>query len=213
MPRDWWSVLTTGLLLVSVACHAHHRPLTFRANGPDPAAEFRWDAADDPYLAEFRARWSLERLRGATDLDTVRAVSRWAHALWKHDGSNVPKKSDPLSILAEVAAGKRFRCVEYAIVVKGALSALGVPARVVGLMRRNVETRIAGAGHVVVEAYLRERGAWVMVDPQWNAIPFDGELSLGAVALQERVALRARGLRYEGLPRRQWSRYSRWIAP
>ena len=175
--------------LLGLACHHLPPRLDFAAPTTEPGPVFIWDAANDPYLAELRATWSLERLRGPTDLDTVRAVNGWVSSLWQHDGDSVPKQSDPASILAEVRQGGRFRCVEYAIVVKGRLSALGIPSRVLGLMTSDVETRRSGAGHVVAEAYLRDRRAWVMVDGQWNAMPFLrgaplSELSVRVVSLR-----------------------------
>lgn len=53
---------------------------------------------------------------------------------------------------------KRFRCVEYSIVAAGALNALGIPARTVGLRTKYVETELWSAGHVVAEAYLKDLG-------------------------------------------------------
>jgi hypothetical protein len=98
-------------------------------------------------------------------------------------------------------------------VLKGSLSALGIPSRELGLMRRDVETRTAGAGHVVVEAYLRDRSAWIVVDPQWNAAPFLGDQPLSAVLLQDALARGDPNLRFEGLPRSRWNEYQRWISP
>jgi hypothetical protein len=203
------SVTGSGMI---VRHHLPPRP-DFAAPTTEPGPVFIWDAANDPYLAELRATWSLERLRGPTDLDTVRAVSGWVSSLWQHDGESVPKQSDPASILAEVRQGGRFRCVEYAIVVKGCLSALGIPSRVLGLMTSDVETRRSGAGHVVAEAYLRDRRAWVMVDGQWSAVPFLRGAPLSAVGLQEALASSPADVTFEGLPVSRWRSYQAWVAP
>lgn len=199
--------------LLGLACHHLPPRLDFAAPTTEPGPVFIWDAANDPYLAELRATWSLERLRGPTDLDTVRAVNGWVSSLWQHDGDSVPKQSDPASILAEVRQGGRFRCVEYAIVVKGRLSALGIPSRVLGLMTSDVETRRSGAGHVVAEAYLRDRRAWVMVDGQWNAMPFLRGAPLSAVGLQEALASSPADVTFEGLPVSRWRSYQAWVEP
>ncbi len=206
-------LLTSLAGMLSLACHRLPPRLTFAEAATEPGTEFIWDAADDPYLAELRTSWSLERLRGPTDLDTVRAVNGWVSGLWQHDGDSVPKQSDPIAILAEVRQGARFRCVEYAIVVKGCLSALGIPARVLGLMTSDVETRRSGAGHVVAEAYLRDRKTWVMVDGQWNAIPFLRGTPLSAVGLQAALASAPAEVTFEGLPVSTWRSYRAWVAP
>jgi transglutaminase-like putative cysteine protease len=106
-----------------------------------------------------------------------------------------------------VQEGERFRCVEYARVIHGALSSLGLQSRIVSLYRASPESTTKS--HVVVEAYLPEAGRWVFVDGQWNAIPvLDGE-PLNAVELQRAVARDAAGLSfYDQGPLR---RYQRWI--
>ncbi len=177
---------------------------------PVPAAEER-----GAYLARLRAEYRLDTVvAGAgSDLERVRRMSRWARRQWEHNGSNEPARPDPLSILAEARTGRRFRCVEYAEVLAAALSAVGVPARVLGLQRADIETASSGAGHVVAEAYLADRGRWVLVDGQWDVIPFRGAEPLNAVELQRALAERAPDLRVESLSGTGTRRYSRWIAP
>ncbi len=147
-------------------------------------------ATDDPYLAQLRVRHNLDTLveGSATDLERILAVSTWVNGLWMHDGDNQPSSSDPLTIIAEAEQGSRFRCVEYAIVLEGALNALGIPARRVGLKTADVETRPSGAGHVVVEAYARDLQKWLLVDPQFNLIPVADGVPLHALELQQALA-------------------------
>jgi hypothetical protein len=152
---------------------------------PPPAAagaEFSWSAPGEPYLVQLKAEFGLaEVVAGATDkFGVVQRLSGWTRSRWEHDGWAEPEKSDPLSILREAAAGKRFRCVEYGAVLAGALTAVGVRARTLGLMTRDVETRESGAGHVAVEAFLDDLGKWIMIDPQWDAIPTRGGVPLNA---------------------------------
>jgi hypothetical protein len=167
------------------------------------------------YLARLRADYGLDGVvaGAASDLERVRRLSRWARQQWEHNGSNEPARPDPLSILAEARAGRRFRCVEYAEVLAAALSAVGVPARVLGLQRADVETARSGAGHVVTEAYLRDQRRWVLVDGQWDVIPFRGGEPLNAVGLQRALAERDPALRVESLSGTGTRRYARWVAP
>lgn len=167
------------------------------------------------YLARLRQEYRLDSVvaGSGSDLDRVRRMSRWARRQWEHNGENEPAHPDPLAILAEARSGKRFRCVEYAEVLAAGLSAIGVPARVLGLQRADVETARTGAGHVVAEAYLADRGRWVLVDGQWDVIPFRGAEPLNAVELQRALADRAPDLRVESLSGTGTGRYARWVAP
>jgi hypothetical protein len=203
--------------------HPALRPLTFAAT--DSVSEtggMRQDRSVAPvprqdraeYLAQFRGMYALDSVvQGArSDRDKVRLLSRWVRSKWEHNGSNLPKHPDPISILAEAKTGQRFRCVEYAEVLAAALSAVGVPARVLGLQTADSETRKSGAGHVVAEAYLGELGKWAMVDGQWDVMPVLGDTPLNAVELQDAIARRVPGLHVESLSGATTDRYVRWIA-
>jgi hypothetical protein len=146
---------------------------------------FLWSSPDDPYLAQMRSEFGLEQVvAGAVDrFDEVKRLSRWTRTKWEHDGWAEPGKNDPISILREAATGKRFRCVEYGIVLAGALNAVGIPARQLNLKTRDVEMRELGAGHVVVEAYLIDLGKWIMIDPQFDAIPTLADSPMNALEL------------------------------
>ncbi|HEV2705472.1 MAG TPA: transglutaminase-like domain-containing protein, partial [Pyrinomonadaceae bacterium] len=119
----------------------------------------------------------------------------------------------PISILEEAKQGKRFRCVEYSAVLAGALNAVGIPARVLGLKTEDVETRESGAGHVVTEAYLADKKKWIMVDGQWDVIPTLKGQPLNAVELQEALAKNAKGLGVESLSGADAKKYFAWVAP
>jgi hypothetical protein len=171
-------------------------------------------AATDAYLVRMRTTYALDTLlkEKTTEYEKVRAVGTWVHSRWAHDGGNEPVKSDPISILEEAAAGKRFRCVEYASVLSASLNALGIPARVLGLMTADAATRPSGAGHVVVEAWLADRGKWMMLDPQWDAAATLRGVPLNAVEFQSALASRAADLRIDVRVDRP-ERYREWIAP
>ncbi len=163
-----------------------------------------YSSPDDPYLERLRDVHDLDGLIAgtSTDLDRILAVSTWVNALWQHDGDNQPSSSDPLTIIAEAKQGNRFRCVEYAIVLDGALKALGIPARRLGLKTADVETRTSGAGHVVVEAYSRDLQKWLLVDPQFNLIPMVDGVPLNALELQRALASEKR-VSYKSVSRRR----------
>lgn len=169
----------------------------------------------DAYFAQLRREYPLDSVvAGATtDLERVRRMSRWVRTRWEHNGSNEATRSDPLAILAEARTGKRFRCVEYAEVLAGALSAVGVPARVLGLQRADVETATRDAGHVVAEAWLADRRRWVLVDGQWDVIPFLGDEPINALELARALDASTPGLRVTSLSGTSSPLYVRWVRP
>lgn len=171
-------------------------------------------SAEEPYLTRLRETYKLaDVVAGATtDYERVRAVSRWVRTRWNHNGSNTPEKNDPISILEEAAAGKKFRCVEYAAVLAAALNSIRIPARVLALATEDVETRESGAGHVVAEAWLADRQAWIMVDGQFDVIPLLDGRPLNAVELQRALAGGAKGLSVASLSETKAERYFDWVA-
>ncbi|HEY6565393.1 MAG TPA: transglutaminase-like domain-containing protein, partial [Pirellulaceae bacterium] len=171
-------------------------PLRFNNEPWQSSRSFQWNDPTSPYLTRLRTEFKLDQVvAGRTsDYRRTQAVCHWVRGRWEHNGSNEPRRPDPISILQEATEGRQFRCVEYAIVLSGALSSLGIPARVVGLMTEDAETRTSGAGHVVAEAYLPDRQRWIMCDGQWDVIPLLDGKPLSALGLQEALADRAPGL-------------------
>jgi len=217
-----------SLLLCAALCVAGLARPAFGQKGAPPARTlkftdervtlpftFRRSAPDDPYLKRLREEYALEELvKGKrSEYEKVRAVSRWVRTRWEHNGSNMPEKPDPISILEEAKQGKRFRCVEYSAVLAAALNAVGVRARVLSLLTEDVETRESGAAHVVAEAYLADRKKWVMVDGQWDVIPTLKGRPLGAVEFQRALAKREKGLGVDTFSGASADGYFEWIAP
>ena len=73
----------------------------------------------DPYLNKLRTTYKLDELVAGKngDYEKVQAVCHWVRSRWEHNGNNEPKKNDAISILQEAEQGKRFRCVEYSVVL------------------------------------------------------------------------------------------------
>jgi hypothetical protein len=113
--------------------------------------EIIMDDPNEPNMVKLRKIYSLEELvsQAVDDYEQLRLILAWVQKRWEHHGDNTPSKSDPLTILKEVSEGKRFRCVEYAIVLAGCTRSLGMPSRRLALKRSDVETAESGAGHVV----------------------------------------------------------------
>lgn len=171
--------------------------------------------AQDRNLKVLRETYGLDSLLRNTrdDAEAVRNVVHWVHTRWTHDPDNRPSRGDALTILREANEGKRFRCVEYAIVTTACLNAVGYKARTVGLYSRDVESAPVDAGHVGTEVYLNDFHKWAFVDAQWDVLPSLYGFPLNAVELGEAIARREPDLKIlsrSGVTRES---YTTWIAP
>jgi predicted Ser/Thr protein kinase/transglutaminase-like putative cysteine protease len=170
---------------------------------------------DDPHLTALRTQYGLDKVVAGTadDYEQLRRLVKWTHDRWQHVGNNTPSKPDPLTILAEAAQGRQFRCVEYAVVLAGCAQALGIPARTLGLRREDVETAQSGAGHVVAEVWLKSRNKWVFADGQWDAIPEKDGTPLNAVEFQDAFAHNVPGLKIRSSSDSDTRSYLAWVMP
>lgn len=168
--------------------------LNFEQTCPDSSdfkPNFKFENLEDPYFQKLRTKFKLDELvkNCSTELEKVLVITNWVSHLWEHNGWNIATKPDAFSILQEVIEQKKqFRCVEYSIVTNGCLNAIGIQSRILGLSSSDVETRKYGAGHIVIEAYLKNLNKWIMVDAQANAIPVLNNIPLNAVEFQKALA-------------------------
>jgi hypothetical protein len=148
------------------------------------------DTLNNVFLRELRNEYKLLELtqNKSSDIDKVLSVLNWTHKQWEHSGSNEPSKSDALTILKEAKNGKKFRCVEYGIVLTSALQSLNFKARVVGLKTADVETKKYGAGHVLAEVWIPQFNKWVLIDAQFNVLPTLDNIPLNAVEFQQAIS-------------------------
>ncbi len=156
----------------------------------------------ESYSAELRTWFELDSRmpRAPTDLERARAICASVHGRWTHSNDDEPSRNDPITILREASRGKRFRCVQFGIVLAGALSAFGMPSRVVAMMSRDVETRESGASHVVAEAWIASLGKWVLLDAQENAVFLQGDVPLNCAEVAARMGEPDLQVRIPGLP-------------
>ena len=193
------------------------RPLDF-AFAPDrPDVAFRWNHPHDPYLREIRAAFGA--IAGSSDdlrpggVHTLRSVVDALRHAGRHDGRAAPATSDPLDLLRRWRTGEAFRCVEFSIAAAACFAAAGLAARVVELMRDDVERRRSTAAHVVCEVFLEERQGWVLVDPQHGAIPLLAGHPVSAVALQRAIAARSAPLSLDDAGGVDAAAYFAWLSP
>lgn len=140
--------------LVNISPSDKLKEITFTSEAPDERYRFFYaDTTGNVYLRELRSVYQLDKLVADEkgDIGKITGILEWTSRQWSHNGSNVPSKSDALTILKEAREGKQFRCVEYGIVATAALSSVGMKARTIGLKTRDVEKVRRGAGHVLTE--------------------------------------------------------------
>jgi hypothetical protein len=138
--------------------------------GPTDLSAFAWDDLQDTLTDSLRRRFDLTELvsGGESEFDRFLLVLDWVSHQWNHNGNQGAKSQNALGILDEVAQGGQFRCVEYGFVLANCLSALGYPARVVGLQRQGVAFG-SGKGHVCCEVWSNQFNKWVLLDGQNDA--------------------------------------------
>lgn len=191
------------------------RILTWDDTAATPAFELLIPGPGDPSLQQLRREYELDKIVAGTanDYERLQRMVKWTHDRWKHSGDNTPSKADPLTILEEAKAGKRFRCVEYATVITSCAQALGMPARQLALKREDAATAESGAGHLVAEVWLDGLEKWVFVDGQWDAIPeLDGR-PLNAVEFQDAIGRKTPGLKIRSASNTREDAYLYWVAP
>ena len=214
--RQFYVLLEDGKYALTEVKGFNYQPVAYDAAPKEPAYRFWYETGEsNPYLEKLKTQYGIQALVQGLASDSARAlrVLKWAHDQWKHNGDNQPKKNDAISILEEVKEGKNFRCVEYGIVTTAALNAIGLPARVLALKTRDVETTASGAGHVLLEVYLKDMKKWVLLDGQWDAMPVLDDKPLNAVEFQQAIANHYDRLQIRSLSATSKLDYTRWIFP
>jgi hypothetical protein len=158
---------------------------------PPPVRLVEWPVAAPPLplgLESIDPSRTEELLAAAPDRlasawDTCLALLGWATSRFELGNTHVDVP-DGLEVLHRSAAGERFACVEYTVLLSQALNALRIPARRVDLRQRNYHVGVL-RGHVVSEAWVDDLNKWVVLDGQnggyWRSS--DGT-ALGLLELQ-----------------------------
>ena len=164
------------------------RPLEWDRARPAPEFDVVYDKAETPELQEMRREFEIDAVvAGAKDdYERLKRLTRWVSTRWEHSPNQMASKGDPVTILREARAGGRFICRDYAIVLAGVARAYGMPARLINLLPRDVETR--SEAHSVAEVWLDQFHKWVLADGQFGAIGELDGVPLSAVELQAAIA-------------------------
>ena len=175
-------------LLAEIKAKYGQAPLVWDRSQPAPPFPAQYDDPKIPQFLEMRREFAIDAVVAGAKDDTerLRRLAHWVSTRWEHSSDQMASKSDPLTILREAQKGGRFICREYAIVMAGVATAYGMPARVVNLLPRDVETR--SEAHSVAEVWLAALGKWVLADGQYGAVAELDGVPLSAIELQAALA-------------------------
>jgi len=134
-----------------------------------------WGDPDDERIAAIRDEFALDDVVAgcASEFEELLALKRWVRSRWDHGWSRSFKTvRDALDILRAAARGEQFTCGFYATVFVACATALGFPARKVGLGLADCsfprDHRVGNVGHSVAEAWSNQHAKWIMFDPDLN---------------------------------------------
>lgn len=142
-------------------------------------SRYSWDSYNSPAFDTLRTAYGLAEIAGrdSSEFNRMRNILHWVHTRWEHVGDNQCPDADGLKLLRLAEKGERFRCVEYSVLLANCLTALGYPARVVGLQMDPVAFG-TGRGHVVTEVWSNEYQKWILLDGQNDNWWVDGDGSV-----------------------------------
>lgn len=149
------------------------------------SVDFKYPNPGNPLFTELKKMTNINT-ENLSEIKKVKKISGHAHSLFPH-GNDKPSLLSPITIIKEAREGKSFRCVEYSFLTISLLWAYGIPARIVGLKTKDMETRETYAGHVIVEFWSFKFQKWIMIDVQFGIIPKDEKGFLSAVELGEKL--------------------------
>jgi hypothetical protein len=131
---------------------------------PEPITmEKLWGDRNSPQREHLRQQTRQVLAGASTDFDRARVLCEWTRAQCRQFSADLEQVGDAQAILEGLRAGKGALCGPLARLLREALVANGIPARMVMFMR---EPPFPSDGHAVVEAFVD--GHWVLFDPTFN---------------------------------------------
>jgi transglutaminase-like putative cysteine protease len=129
---------------------------------------FSYESENSPNLTRLREMYALDKIAGAnTDFEKAKNLLKWVHDLIPYDGRYpLPAQRDAISLISTAKnPGQGLNCRGLAIILSEALLSVGVKAKFVELIPKD----ISSDSHVVTLAYVSELDQWVFLDPSYEA--------------------------------------------
>jgi hypothetical protein len=155
-------------------------PLFVEPAAVDHDSRFRFTFDPPEVLAPLRLEEGLDEVvaGSSSDLEALSRLMAWTADQWELGTPNPYPPPDARIILRDIRSGFTGGfCAQYCFVLLQAAQSFGVPARMVTII-----------GHEVVEAWLRDQGRWVVLDPTYLLQVVDGEgRPLNALEIRRRL--------------------------
>lgn len=158
-------------------------------NDPSPPS-LTMESITHPKVAALRESVPKSITRRQSLLERIQALATWVCMSWEHTGSGRAAQYAPWDAETILAWGGArtghneqrpiVMCVHYAVTFVSLCQALGIPARCLALMG----TPNGTDGHFVAEVWMADLGKWVVVDPNADAMFFDGDEPMSAREVQ-----------------------------
>ncbi len=169
--------------------------MTVRVAGGGPFAkpaepfEPRFRPPEHPAAVELCRKFRLRQIAGeGTDFQRARRIKTWVRRQWNHGFDALPNPYGAIDLLTAARNGKSFQCGHYSQTFAECCLAVGIPARVIGLARREVDFPYdcpGNSGHIVAEVYCRDHAKWVLFDCDTNCTYRSGRQPLSALELHK----------------------------
>ena len=132
---------------------------------------------DHPKFAELKSKYPIESVAGnGGDFSKAVNLLHWVSGNIYHKGDYMNALPDNSLAYLDYALGRciaqGINCVALSTVLAECLLSIGIKARKVFIMPCSPYD---GDNHVVVNAYIKELGKWMMLDPTLNAYLSDEE--------------------------------------
>ncbi len=168
-------------------CVVHHDVRSFAG---DLSASDLGDPTDERHRAldgEFGISTAVAD--SSAEIDAFLALKRWVRSRWNHGWSmDFRTVDDGLDILRAAAEGAQFCCGHYARVFADCATALGWPARVIGISIAGCEFprnhNVGNVGHAVAEIWSNDHEKWVVMDPDLNCFYARDGVPLSALEIR-----------------------------
>ena len=131
---------------------------------------FYYELGDRTHLEPtLKALKADERLAGLeTDVQKMQALMELVCETFEHNGdSGMPEQWDVNSLMAHARANEGIECRGLSIILADFCRAYGIPAKSIKCAAADAYSEYC---HVVVHAYSRELGQWIMLDPTYCLI-------------------------------------------
>ena len=152
-----------------------------------PEIQFSWQDLDNRELNRFAETHRIDELLADTDdeFEQLLRLRHWAYHLIPH-GSPEWTPDDP-NLLVDVAAhGRAFYCSHYASVLMYAATAMGWPARHIGIDCDHAKGETS-THHGVTEVFCLGLGKWLVLDAMYDIHFEHAGQPLNALEIRDRL--------------------------